>query len=91
MNLNIETVLKVMPELTKRDKKTGRIRQKRTFLFPLNHARNTIKANTFIFVHYSLFEPQNSIRRLVYIVLDKENKDLELLLEKHNFKNQRNR
>lgn len=90
MNLKAETVLRIMPELLKRDKATGKIRQKRSFLFPLNHARNTIKANTFVFIHYSLFEPQ-SIRRMVYIVLDKENKDLELLLEKHNFKNQRNR
>lgn len=91
MNLQPETVLRIMPELLKKDKKTGRIRQKRSFLFPLNHARNTIKANTFIFIHYSLFEPYNSTRRMVYIVLDKENKDLELLLEKNNFKNQRNR
>lgn len=88
INLNPQIVYDLKPNLFMKQK-NGMIMQKKVFTYVLKRAYETIKVNTIVFIHYCLFEPFNSDKKIVYIVLKKSNKALEEVLRSVGFKKAR--
>lgn len=90
LSLNPRMVQKAMPRLFIRDKK-GQLKQKSMLTYIPRWVKEFTDANTIVFIHYSLFDPFESTKRYVYIILAKKNPALEHILREYGFKQNRNR
>lgn len=71
--------------------KDGRLRQKTLLTYIPRWIEQYAAANTIVFSHYSLYDPYNSLKKFVYVILVKENPALEHILREYKFKKNRNR
>lgn len=88
--LNPRNVFKHIPRMMIKGK-DGAIKQKKLLTFIPRWVEQYASVNTIVFVHYSLHDPYDPIKRYVYIILVKENPGLEHLLKVHRFRQNRNR
>lgn len=90
IELNPKQVFKWMPKLIMKGK-DGKLRQKSLSTFIPRLVEEYSDVNTIVFTHYSLYDPYDSVKRFVYIVLIKENPALAQILKEKGFKQNRNR
>lgn len=90
INLLPQMVHDKNPSLLKMDA-NGRLKQKTMFTCVLTLAQKLIKANTYILVHYSMYNPFNTDKKMVYISMHQENKPLEEILLLNGFKRNKKR
>lgn len=90
ISLDYRNVFRYLPRLLHKNK-DGSLKQKQMLTWIPRWVEQLTDSNTIVFVHYSLYEPFNSARRFVYIILVKENPALEKVLKDCEFKKNRNR
>lgn len=90
VNLRPRYTQHYIPRLLYRGK-AGKIRQKSLLTYIPRWIEQYVAANTIVFVHYSLYDPFNSLKKFAYVILVKKNPALEAILEEHGFKKNKNR
>lgn len=90
ISLNPRNVFKHIPRMMIKGK-NGAIRQKTLLTYIPRWVEQYTNVNTIVFVHYSLHDPYDPIKRYVYVVLVKPNPGLEHLLKVQRFRQNRNR
>lgn len=90
MALKPKNVQRRIPQIMIK-KKDGQIRQRSLITYIPRWVGEYTTFNTIIFCHYSLYDPYNSTKRFIYIILVEENPALARILKEHGFKQNRNR